>query len=427
MTDIKPHLFISHATRRPGAEPKVVKVLEKLYESLSSDWEVFVDKKCLPGGVKWRPKILHSLSTSQAGIVLFDKKAVNESDWVKAEALILSFRKSIDPKFQLIPVLFEDLAINNTCFHAYEPFQLNEISFVTEKKKNNCKKTINEIVSEITANLDIVRARTASKDFNGWISSFKSFLKKIEMTGLSQTWDFLPHTSNDEDSNQYLLIEEDLRQAIAQSFHHFPPLQTLNAVRMLKDEINDTAQFQNVCELLKIKWVDNESVEVLFSSRRKSKEKILLTYNTPAFEIVEYLFKRIHLERPNGFTVYKITVSEGAGEGNNAIEYHIRNTINTTLGDKIPNLKRQSDIEVIRRKVSGDGKLAVCYIPKKLAKNEILKNLLDDYKDIVFLIQVETEEEGSNLINLGARKLTPWLNDTMIDNLNDLITELENI
>lgn len=426
MLDIKPHLFISHATRRAGANPKVVEAVDKLYESLAPDWNVFVDKKCLPGGTKWRPKILHTLSTSQAGIILFDKKAIKESDWVKAEALILSFRKSIDPKFQLIPVLFDDLTLDNTCFQAYEPVQLNEISFITETKENHCKKTADEIVNEIVASLDIVQARNASKGFNGWISSFKGFLKKIEMTGLAQAWEFLPYADKNDGLSHSLEIEEDLRLAIAQYFHHFPPLQTIDAVRILKDEINNTVDFQEICRLLKIKWVDNESVEVLFSSRRKLKEKVLLIYNATEFLMIEYLLDRVHLERPIGYSVFRITVSESVGEGDEAIEYHIRQEINKTLGAKYRSINKETDTEVIRRKLSGSEKLAICSIPRKLAKSEILKKLSEDYKDIVFLIQVKSEEE-EEFLKSGARKLTPWLTDAMIHDLDALDTELNNI
>lgn len=422
MHNTKPHLFISHATRRPGSNPRVVEVLDKLYESLNAKWEVFVDKRCLPPGTKWRPRILHSLSNSQAGLILFDKRAVEESDWVKAEALILSFRKSVDSKFQLIPILFDGLTIDSTCFRAYEPFQLNEISVITD---DACKKSVDGIVDEVVANLNIAQAGSASKKFNGWMSSFERFLKRIETTGLVQAWDFLPHGDGDAELNHLPGIEE-LRLAIAQSFHHFPPNQTLEAVRTLKDEINDAAQFDAMCRLLNIKWVDNESVEVLFSSRRKLKEKVLLIYNAPEFEVIEYLLERVHLERPMGHSVFKITVSESVGEGDVAIEHHIRQEINKILGSRFPGINKQTDIEVVRRKLSGFEKLAICYIPKKLAKSEILKKLSDDYKDIVFLVQVESEEEEA-FHNSGARKLTPWLTTEMLNNLDDLQTELANI
>ncbi|HLM01718.1 MAG TPA: toll/interleukin-1 receptor domain-containing protein, partial [Pyrinomonadaceae bacterium] len=179
MPESKPHLFISHATWRANENQRVTQILDCLFAVLDKEWDVFVDKKRLDPGVKWRPEILHRLSNAQAGIVLFDQRAVNESDWVKSEALIMCFRKSIDPDFQLIPVLLEGVTPDDEELSIYKPFQLGEITF----KHDDKRKTPGQISAEIKKALNVEKAKS-TKPFRGWMWEFEGLLLNIHSTTL---------------------------------------------------------------------------------------------------------------------------------------------------------------------------------------------------------------------------------------------------
>jgi hypothetical protein len=94
-------LFISHSTNKPHSSSRTLAVRKELETLLAPHWRIFVDSLRIKPGEAWRTSVLYHLATASAGIILFDKAAL-ESDWVPAEALILCFRRSMDPTFPLL-------------------------------------------------------------------------------------------------------------------------------------------------------------------------------------------------------------------------------------------------------------------------------------------------------------------------------------
>jgi len=128
MTAIK-KLFISHSSRLDESEgindPEKNKNLELLLDvikDIKQEYgdaiEVLVDKDQhgFPVGHDWEKRLNEWLAECHAAVILFSKRALDNSNWVKKEATILSWRRELDIDFILIPVLLhnqtnpEDLA-----------------------------------------------------------------------------------------------------------------------------------------------------------------------------------------------------------------------------------------------------------------------------------------------------------------------------
>ena len=143
-----PILFISHSTHGPTASNRTRKVLQHLQTLLAAKWHVFVDGTRIKPGDPWRTSVLHHLEMAQAAIILFDEAAV-KSKWVEAEALIFSFRRSMDSSFPLLPVLFDGLKPEDYCFRKYEPFQLNEVQATKDDRPETPKQLAERIASDL--------------------------------------------------------------------------------------------------------------------------------------------------------------------------------------------------------------------------------------------------------------------------------------
>lgn len=110
-------LFISHSSRlRPTSAADVEaqanwQLLQDTCQALKTEYgdkiDILVDYEGLHPGDDWGRRLNEWLAECHAAIVLFSRRAIEESNWVKKEAAILSWRAELDPDFPLFPVLVD--------------------------------------------------------------------------------------------------------------------------------------------------------------------------------------------------------------------------------------------------------------------------------------------------------------------------------
>lgn len=136
-------LFISHSSRLD--EPEIdndpennpnLKLLLEVIQAVKQEYgdtiDILVDKDAekLPAAVDWEKRLNEWLAECHAAIILFSKRAVENSNWVKKEATILSWRRELEEEFTLIPICIKDQTT---------PEQLEEDLFGTLRiNKNQC-------------------------------------------------------------------------------------------------------------------------------------------------------------------------------------------------------------------------------------------------------------------------------------------------
>uniref|UniRef100_UPI00280ACE59 toll/interleukin-1 receptor domain-containing protein n=1 Tax=Streptomyces clavuligerus TaxID=1901 RepID=UPI00280ACE59 len=95
-------VFISHSAKR---DPLTLEVLQRVASGLTSkNFEVRVDMEALRPGVDWCATLYQWLAECDAAVVLFNEAAL-ESFWVRREVNILLWRRALNPRFRVIPVL----------------------------------------------------------------------------------------------------------------------------------------------------------------------------------------------------------------------------------------------------------------------------------------------------------------------------------
>lgn len=407
MSEIRPIIFISHATRRANFNARTKEVREEITRLLEAEgWDVFVDEERLKAGDLWRPEILNSLSVARAGIILFDETAVKESEWVEAEALIMCFRQAIDPNFKLIPVFFKPCTLKDEYFNKYRPFQLGEISYVEDDDSD-------AVPAKIIEKLDIESAKALLSE-NIWIRKFELMLRsllkadKIDINTLYESWYRLKaaiQKSAIELPGAPVFKEHELIRAVIQLMHHLEFSQIFDAYEAIKDKsLIPRDDETTINEFIKVKWVQNNWVEVFFRSSRRFKDKLLLVCPTPAvgvpnrLDYIKCFLDRLRYEKGDS-AVMTLTVSDNAGYDDQAILRHIEEEISVRF-DSFYEIESDDHAKFIND--ARDKWLCVIYIPQALAKSGVLEKLLNRYPRMIFLIQAENPGQNTSFSALDS-------------------------
>jgi hypothetical protein len=113
-------LFISHSSKlddlnisNHSAKNSNLELLFDVIKGVEAEYDeviqILVDKDDLglPVGHDWEKRLNEWLAECHAAIILFSRPAIENSNWVKKEASILSWRRELDKNFRLIPVLLK--------------------------------------------------------------------------------------------------------------------------------------------------------------------------------------------------------------------------------------------------------------------------------------------------------------------------------
>jgi hypothetical protein len=419
ITKAKPTVFVSHSTSQLPSTDRCVKIKNSLYSSLDNcGWNVFIDSHGIAPGDNWRTEIIYNLAQAQAGIILFNDRAATLSDWVTAEALILCFRKSIDPNFQVIPVLFDGKNPKDTCFKKYKPFKLNEIQAFPD----DISLTPEEIADRIVRNLDIEKA--GPPQMNRWVSRMFEILGGIGVDALRPVADdfhLIIEQSLLSISDQH--CRDQLCRAVVELMHYKRPMENLETFRELLGKLRNRENANQFQQKLAAKWVENEAMEILLCASRKPEKKGLLTLNTRSHEVIEQYLERARIELSDPKrSVWIFSVSGGAGTEDAVILHKIEQTIREYIGTKSYLGKNYEELplpKAVKKILNKPGDVAICALPPEFAKKQVLKKLRKDYPRIVFLVQVGYLSKNlTQFKTIGGRPLTPHLS---IDKHNELV------
>lgn len=418
----RPIVFISHASADLPSTDRTVEIRDALFEVLSSrGWEVYLDRETLRPGDRWRASILYNLARAKAGVVLFNQKALEKSSWVKAEALILCFHKSVDPRFQLIPVMLEKTTLRDAGFAEYEPFELNEIQ---EHKDSDTGVAPDVVAAKIADRLDPKRAEALAS--SNWCVRVRTCLCEVkDALALEQAAGKL---KLDVETRATVMPPElaqgQLREAIVTMLHHCAPLEAIPAIVEIYRALNDSKR-RELEKYVLAKWVPNESVEILLTAARQRARLGLLTIEGIAANVLDQYRNRAKIEIQAPEPPWIFSVSAAVGEAEEAILYHVEQTIRKEMvprpyydenGIELP-LARAIDEKVLK----SEAHVAICMLPPECSRSEVLRRLRAEYPKIIFVAQ---PARGAALRDLEPRSLKPPLTSDLVNDLSDLSSRL---
>jgi hypothetical protein len=115
-------VFISHSS---GGDSALVNALRAELEGLG--YVVLLDQQDITTGSRWRERIHAFLADCHASVILFSRRALDQSDWVFKEATVLAWRAALDPSFKLVPILLPGVTAADFQASRFGPLALSEI------------------------------------------------------------------------------------------------------------------------------------------------------------------------------------------------------------------------------------------------------------------------------------------------------------
>ena len=418
----KPPLFISHATSGLHSSDRTVQLRDLTARYLAErGWAPFLDAEKLKAGYNWRSTILANLARARAGITFFNRRAAEESKWVAAEALILCFRRSLDPEFQFVRVFLEGTRIHDTCFGRYEPFEMNNIQAL----KDDPGLPVETIAQQIADRFDPVRA--SRPDPSPWVNRVMSLLSRVEMNALVLAAGELQLSIEEYMAGDRNVSGEMIRRAIVQLFHHLPPEESLGAFRHLVTAL-DRAQASQLSACFTAKWVANESIETLMCVSRPEAPSRLLSVSAARQEDLQEYLNRAKIELDRG-TVWAFSVAGAPGEGDEMglarVEFAIRESMlgaDSLLADENVELPLPAAVTEV---MSNPEDVAICALPRDYASAIILRELSARYPRIVFIAQAAGTVISDAMAQCGVRGLPPPLTPELHNRLVKLKSRIK--
>ncbi len=423
----EPRVFISHSmggTHR--ADPRSVEIKKCIIEKLKSDgWNVFHDSIIEPGE-PWRRKIIDELVKANAGIILFTDSAM-ESHWVTAETLILCFRKSLNPNFRVCPIFLEGKLRTDHYFNRYAPFQLMESQGLVDKEE----KSPEDVAKEIAQSLESCKFQEPPT--SAWVTYMDILLRNLnegDLENAARRMGIDPEELDIiGDSNQQKIC---LCRDISEFMHHKDPLDYTHAIHLLLGKLIEYGNEKHPIALrnyLIAKWVENIVVECILNAFYNPEKNRILAVNTHKKEITDIYERRAEIEVSNEGRVKVLSVGDANGEVDEAILYAIDEAIRKSI---VPNPRKKDGKELtlpeaVAEQMKNPGSFAICTLPENLAKEQILVELCQKYKDskIIFLVHVGDDEKNlERFTHIEGVPLRPPLDSDKIDKLHNLKNEL---
>jgi hypothetical protein len=255
----KPLVFISHSAK----ETLTKEVLAKVVAQLKPDFEVLLDQDRLEANDPWRKELDIWMSLCNVAIILFSEAAL-KSDWVLKETTILRWRRALDERFIIVPVLFPPVAHKTLDENEkFAPLALNEIQMLTAETADTI---VERIVERLAPLKGTGNKKTALQQLESLIASKLSELETRNPQALQDAATELNLPLGWRSDKKY---SEDLARSLLSADFAL----VAAAILVLAPHFNDPGTALQIIDWLSPFWVDVHAVarlpELIKSPQKK--------------------------------------------------------------------------------------------------------------------------------------------------------------
>ncbi len=234
-------VFISHR----NGEANVLSLINGISTHLAANgFDVLVDFDRLNPGASWRDDIYTWLGVCHAAVVVISKDVLaGDSVWVPRECSILSWRKTLDPAFTLIPVLLPGVTTDDLRTHLqFRDLGLHDLQIIDHIDNYQTCTAILKGLEHLTA---IPR------------SPLEELAEQIEAQLGSIRTDFVDEAIvlTGADINKLPQLGETTRK-LALSLLQVPLANALTALEYLAPRMSSTVSVDRILDIIAPGWVD---------------------------------------------------------------------------------------------------------------------------------------------------------------------------
>ena len=178
-------VFISHSSNRDPATlsdadarrrlERAIEVREAVANRLSTEFDVWLDRRRLRVGDSWRLEIFEALHRCSAAVILLDDDAF-DSTWVLQEATIVNSRSKVSPGGCIvIPVLLDQGTSARFDQGLWRPLALRD-------EMASKASSADEVADEVALRLADLAASNVDQDLEEWVERLAGHLRKVAMS-----------------------------------------------------------------------------------------------------------------------------------------------------------------------------------------------------------------------------------------------------
>lgn len=430
-------------------------VRDKIVEGLSQSkpnglgFKVLLDRDRFKPGQEWRAKLHYWLGSCDGAVILLSEDSIL-SEWVRKEATILSWRKSLRSDFLLIPVFLGDLQPNTLKESGLDSLLLTEIqaarltpddvegggrkveSLPREKQEIHATRLAQKVLARFEGYL-MLKGET---DLDRWIQLVAGKLRMINPVFLDlalikyqnddESWDDDPE---DFESHDFLRKREILAHQLLWSDWE----RLYEAMKAIRHGISDD-NFMELVSIVSCQWVDIQAAQKLFPGEYPghARDGICrrLALNASDHRTAQAYVDRAHCCDPSAQVEF--LSKPGGEEWDKELKYHIEGELGKILGleKELENIKKakgkhqSAQIRLAERIEQRLKMIGPFYLGLDLGEFEegngvVLEEKLHDYKNLTYLLLTGEDffhiQSGTDRIQLVLPPLSRGKEETISD------------
>ncbi len=365
-------IFISYS----GKDPSSVDLCNHLYYSFrQKGFDVFVDRKKIVPGSRWRDEIYTWLGLCHAGIIILSKKALEKDCvWVPRETAILTWRQHLQPELGIIPILMPGIQVED--LHTNEQYRELRIDSIQSISHQDNKSTKQALISKLSQLKDVIK--TPYEEISDQI---EMLLGHIREDIISRALDRISINAVESFNNP--------KQSLALSLLQVPLIDAVKVLEYLVPFSPDLAAIDRIFDIIAPGWVDLRAARWILICARKEELKPAIVLNAASKFAAEMYVRRASCKpSKNCWQVIPIT----AVYGENAFEdiareiwQSLKNYFDDALiADPFDDSPDQELITLLQH-LNQLGRPAVIVMKLPPQANTLITRLRDQYPYLTFL------------------------------------------
>lgn len=390
----KPRIFISHSAHEKAAEA----ILDDLADSLAATFDVFCDKKRLIAGEEWRDELFTWMQKAHGAVILFSSAALM-STWVKTEASVLAWRRTLaqGKLFPIIPVLLNPVTRADLETKEFSPMRLTDLQLV---RSDDSAKIDKEVKKGLQQLLKSRPPDTPMENLAQTVAALLGNIKEGVLLNAATAMDV--DVSEWSDSSEYplLLANEMLRGGLASA---------RGAIRRI-DNILGPDNTGTLIEMIAPVWVNQHAASVipLIATGEAASIRSLWVNGgdkRPEFT-ARHFVRRACCRAPNFCWPVLPIAARGGGEHDVAYyKYEILSSIKTKVF-RIDDDDESIVKELLDEREKDKEPIFVVFFPPG-PEPELITALGKEFPTLTFFIL--TGNQGTGTLRIGVEYLEPKL------------------
>jgi hypothetical protein len=403
-------IFISHSCKDLADDPDAAlcyarAVRERIKAKLEAQGHtVWLDVDSLVPGDRWRARLHEWLGCCDGAVILFDRTSV-QSPWLRKEATILGWRRTLQETLRVVPVFLGDFRSSDLKQYDYGSLDIDANQAARLKPGVLDADALSDLVTDAFAGL---ATGAADSPMGRWTQRVATLIGGIrdkqcvrEAAALLEVDDAeLEHFSGCE-------------AAIARQLLHVGLEGALAALSRLEEDMPDE-DFEQLAALCTPTWVDGDAAADLQALLDRSPRPAIAVNSDSSDVGREYLSRAACWPLPSRRFV---TVSDPAGDGGvEELVPRYENVMRHVLG--FPPRKP----DALRKYLERKGVEKFVLLTGDAADAEVAGALQTRYPRATFLLLPGLDASG---LQASARVVQPALDQERLDDVEDLRFELD--